>query len=39
ASQLAKGQSVPEAVAAAKEYVTGAVAAGLSPEGYSGVSR
>ncbi|MFE7900113.1 bifunctional hydroxymethylpyrimidine kinase/phosphomethylpyrimidine kinase [Streptomyces sp. NPDC057424] len=30
ASQLAKGQSVPEAVAAAKEYVTGAVAAGFA---------
>ena len=29
ASQLAKGQSVPEAVAAAKEYVTGAIAAGF----------
>jgi hydroxymethylpyrimidine/phosphomethylpyrimidine kinase len=30
ASQLAKGQSVPEAVAAAKEYVTGAIAAGFA---------
>jgi hydroxymethylpyrimidine/phosphomethylpyrimidine kinase len=30
ASQLAKGQSVPEAVAAAKEYVTGAVATGFA---------
>ncbi|MEU0739447.1 bifunctional hydroxymethylpyrimidine kinase/phosphomethylpyrimidine kinase [Streptomyces sp. NPDC006134] len=29
ASQLAKGQPVPEAVAAAKEYVTGAIAAGF----------
>lgn len=29
ASELAKGQSVPEAVAAAKEYVTGAIAAGF----------
>ncbi|OAH14814.1 bifunctional hydroxymethylpyrimidine kinase/phosphomethylpyrimidine kinase [Streptomyces jeddahensis] len=30
ASQLAKGQPVPEAVAAAKEYVTGAIAAGFA---------
>ncbi|MCZ4511027.1 bifunctional hydroxymethylpyrimidine kinase/phosphomethylpyrimidine kinase [Streptomyces sp. ActVer] len=30
ASGLAKGQSVPEAVAAAKEYVTGAIAAGFA---------
>ncbi|MFD5838482.1 bifunctional hydroxymethylpyrimidine kinase/phosphomethylpyrimidine kinase [Streptomyces collinus] len=30
ASQLAKGQSVPGAVAAAKEYVTGAVATGFA---------
>ncbi|MGW2237584.1 bifunctional hydroxymethylpyrimidine kinase/phosphomethylpyrimidine kinase [Streptomyces sp. NPDC001759] len=30
ASQLAKGQSVPEAVRAAKEYVTGAIAAGFA---------
>ena len=30
AAQLAKGQSVPEAVAAAKEYVTGAIAAGFA---------
>jgi len=30
ASQLAKGQSVPQAVAAAKEYVTGAIAAGFA---------
>ena len=30
ASQLAKGQSVPEAVAAAKAYVTGAIAAGFA---------
>lgn len=30
ASQLAKGQSVPEAVAAAKSYVTGAIAAGFA---------
>jgi hydroxymethylpyrimidine/phosphomethylpyrimidine kinase len=30
ASQLAKGQSVPEAVSAAKEYVTGAIAAGFA---------
>ncbi|MGW7423816.1 bifunctional hydroxymethylpyrimidine kinase/phosphomethylpyrimidine kinase [Streptomyces sp. NPDC054813] len=30
ASQLAKGQSVPAAVAAAKEYVTGAIAAGFA---------
>ncbi|MGW0706893.1 bifunctional hydroxymethylpyrimidine kinase/phosphomethylpyrimidine kinase [Streptomyces sp. NPDC002643] len=30
ASQLAKGHSVPEAVAAAKEYVTGAIAAGFA---------
>ncbi|MGW4820114.1 bifunctional hydroxymethylpyrimidine kinase/phosphomethylpyrimidine kinase [Streptomyces sp. NPDC004227] len=30
ASQLAKGDSVPEAVAAAKEYVTGAIAAGFA---------
>ncbi|MFF4119537.1 bifunctional hydroxymethylpyrimidine kinase/phosphomethylpyrimidine kinase [Streptomyces sp. NPDC001714] len=30
ASQLAKGQSVPEAVVAAKEYVTGAIAAGFA---------
>ncbi|UUU30646.1 bifunctional hydroxymethylpyrimidine kinase/phosphomethylpyrimidine kinase [Streptomyces sp. CA-210063] len=30
ASQLAKGQTVPEAVAAAKEYVTGAIAAGFA---------
>jgi hydroxymethylpyrimidine/phosphomethylpyrimidine kinase len=30
ASQLAKGQPVPEAVAAAKEYVTGAIAAGYA---------
>ena len=30
ASQLAKGQSVPEAVAAAKRYVTGAIAAGFA---------
>ncbi|MFG2192653.1 bifunctional hydroxymethylpyrimidine kinase/phosphomethylpyrimidine kinase [Streptomyces sp. NPDC048639] len=29
AAQLAKGQGVPEAVAAAKEYVTGAIAAGF----------
>ncbi|MFF0303736.1 bifunctional hydroxymethylpyrimidine kinase/phosphomethylpyrimidine kinase [Streptomyces sp. NPDC004562] len=29
-SQLAKGQSVPEAVTAAKEYVTGAIAAGFA---------
>lgn len=29
AAQLAKGQPVPEAVAAAKEYVTGAIAAGF----------
>ncbi|MDX2934230.1 bifunctional hydroxymethylpyrimidine kinase/phosphomethylpyrimidine kinase [Streptomyces ipomoeae] len=29
ASQLAKGQAVPEAVAVAKEYVTGAIAAGF----------
>ncbi|MEU6079778.1 bifunctional hydroxymethylpyrimidine kinase/phosphomethylpyrimidine kinase [Streptomyces sp. NPDC047108] len=29
AAQLAKGQDVPEAVAAAKEYVTGAIAAGF----------
>ncbi|MGY0069976.1 bifunctional hydroxymethylpyrimidine kinase/phosphomethylpyrimidine kinase [Streptomyces sp. QTS137] len=29
AAQLAKGQSVPEAVTAAKEYVTGAIAAGF----------
>ncbi|QNS03895.1 bifunctional hydroxymethylpyrimidine kinase/phosphomethylpyrimidine kinase [Streptomyces xanthii] len=29
AAQLAKGQSVPEAVRAAKEYVTGAIAAGF----------
>jgi hydroxymethylpyrimidine/phosphomethylpyrimidine kinase len=29
AAQLAKGQAVPEAVAAAKEYVTGAIAAGF----------
>jgi hydroxymethylpyrimidine/phosphomethylpyrimidine kinase len=29
ACQLAKGQSVPEAVRAAKEYVTGAIAAGF----------
>ena len=28
AAQLAKGQSVPDAVAAAKEYVTGAIASG-----------
>ncbi|MFE7839504.1 bifunctional hydroxymethylpyrimidine kinase/phosphomethylpyrimidine kinase [Streptomyces sp. NPDC057474] len=30
ASQLAKGQTVPEAVATAKEYVTGAIAAGFA---------
>lgn len=30
AAQLAKGQSVPEAVHAAKEYVTGAIAAGFA---------
>ncbi|WP_406471570.1 bifunctional hydroxymethylpyrimidine kinase/phosphomethylpyrimidine kinase [Streptomyces hirsutus] len=30
AAQLAKGQSVPQAVTAAKEYVTGAIAAGFS---------
>ncbi|MDT9699781.1 bifunctional hydroxymethylpyrimidine kinase/phosphomethylpyrimidine kinase [Streptomyces sp. P17] len=30
ASGLAKGQSVPEAVTAAKEYVTGAIAAGFA---------
>jgi hydroxymethylpyrimidine/phosphomethylpyrimidine kinase len=30
ASQLAKGQSVPEAVTVAKEYVTGAIAAGFA---------
>ncbi|MFG2789381.1 bifunctional hydroxymethylpyrimidine kinase/phosphomethylpyrimidine kinase [Streptomyces sp. NPDC048419] len=30
ASQLAKGQPVPEAVATAKEYVTGAIAAGFA---------
>jgi hydroxymethylpyrimidine/phosphomethylpyrimidine kinase len=30
ASQLAKGQPVPQAVAAAKEYVTGAIAAGFA---------
>ncbi|MEU9895777.1 bifunctional hydroxymethylpyrimidine kinase/phosphomethylpyrimidine kinase [Streptomyces phaeochromogenes] len=30
ASWLAKGQSVPEAVAAAKEYVTGAIAGGFA---------
>ncbi|GAA1005412.1 MULTISPECIES: bifunctional hydroxymethylpyrimidine kinase/phosphomethylpyrimidine kinase [Streptomyces] len=30
AAQLAKGQSVPQAVTAAKEYVTGAVAAGFA---------
>jgi hydroxymethylpyrimidine/phosphomethylpyrimidine kinase len=30
AAQLAKGESVPEAVAAAKAYVTGAVAAGFA---------
>ena len=30
ASQLAKGQSVPEAVTAAKAYVTGAIAAGFA---------
>lgn len=30
ASQLAKGQSVPEAVVAAKEYVTGAISAGFA---------
>ncbi|MBA4865014.1 bifunctional hydroxymethylpyrimidine kinase/phosphomethylpyrimidine kinase [Streptomyces sp. PSKA54] len=30
ASGLAKGQSVPEAVAAAKEYVTGAIAGGFA---------
>ncbi|MEU6008449.1 bifunctional hydroxymethylpyrimidine kinase/phosphomethylpyrimidine kinase [Streptomyces sp. NPDC047453] len=30
ASQLAKGDSVPEAVAASKEYVTGAIAAGFA---------
>ncbi|MFD9909311.1 bifunctional hydroxymethylpyrimidine kinase/phosphomethylpyrimidine kinase [Streptomyces sp. NPDC059063] len=30
AAQLAKGQPVPEAVAAAKEYVTGAIAAGFA---------
>ncbi|MFI6251164.1 bifunctional hydroxymethylpyrimidine kinase/phosphomethylpyrimidine kinase [Streptomyces sp. NPDC051016] len=30
ASQLAKGRSVPEAVTAAKEYVTGAIAAGFA---------
>ncbi|MFD5265949.1 bifunctional hydroxymethylpyrimidine kinase/phosphomethylpyrimidine kinase [Streptomyces sp. NPDC058335] len=30
AAQLAKGETVPEAVAAAKEYVTGAIAAGFA---------
>ncbi|MFD0413283.1 bifunctional hydroxymethylpyrimidine kinase/phosphomethylpyrimidine kinase [Streptomyces sp. NPDC127108] len=30
AAQLAKGQTVPQAVAAAKEYVTGAIAAGFA---------
>nr|WP_202538913.1 bifunctional hydroxymethylpyrimidine kinase/phosphomethylpyrimidine kinase [Streptomyces sp. SID8379] len=30
AAQLAKGQSVPEAVRSAKEYVTGAIAAGFA---------
>ncbi|GGS10928.1 hydroxymethylpyrimidine/phosphomethylpyrimidine kinase [Streptomyces aureoverticillatus] len=30
AAQLAKGQTVPEAVRAAKEYVTGAIAAGFA---------
>jgi hydroxymethylpyrimidine/phosphomethylpyrimidine kinase len=30
AAQLAKGRSVPQAVAAAKDYVTGAIAAGFS---------
>nr|WP_202502035.1 bifunctional hydroxymethylpyrimidine kinase/phosphomethylpyrimidine kinase [Streptomyces sp. SID5785] len=30
AAQLAKGQSVPDAVRAAKEYVTGAIAAGFA---------
>ncbi|MEU2975545.1 bifunctional hydroxymethylpyrimidine kinase/phosphomethylpyrimidine kinase [Streptomyces hirsutus] len=30
AAQLAKGQSVPQAVTAAKEYVTGAIVAGFS---------
>ncbi|GGW46357.1 MULTISPECIES: bifunctional hydroxymethylpyrimidine kinase/phosphomethylpyrimidine kinase [Streptomyces] len=30
AAQLAKGRTVPEAVAAAKEYVTGAIAAGFA---------
>ena len=30
ASQLAKGQPVPEAVTAAKAYVTGAIAAGFA---------
>ncbi|MET7295458.1 bifunctional hydroxymethylpyrimidine kinase/phosphomethylpyrimidine kinase [Streptomyces griseoloalbus] len=30
ASELAKGRSVPEAVTAAKEYVTGAIAAGFA---------
>ena len=30
ASQLAKGEAVPEAVAAAKEYVTGAIADGFA---------
>jgi hydroxymethylpyrimidine/phosphomethylpyrimidine kinase len=30
ASGLAKGEPVPEAVAAAKEYVTGAIAAGFA---------
>ncbi|MFD5703981.1 bifunctional hydroxymethylpyrimidine kinase/phosphomethylpyrimidine kinase [Streptomyces lasiicapitis] len=30
AAQLAKGQSVPQAVTAAKEYVTGAIAAGFA---------
>ncbi|MCX5423927.1 bifunctional hydroxymethylpyrimidine kinase/phosphomethylpyrimidine kinase [Streptomyces sp. NBC_00078] len=30
ASQLAKGQSVPQAVAVAKEYVTGAISAGFA---------
>jgi hydroxymethylpyrimidine/phosphomethylpyrimidine kinase len=30
AAQLAKGQSVPEAVTTAKEYVTGAIAAGFA---------
>ncbi|CAL9594662.1 Hydroxymethylpyrimidine_phosphomethylpyrimidine kinase [Streptomyces sp. enrichment culture] len=30
AAQLAKGRSVPEAVTAAKEYVTGAIAAGFA---------